>query len=119
MPNQSNNPPSNPAPASSPANWSPASWKSTPFHAPYSYDDQSALTAATSAATDWLRATPSEAGTRPVEGIFGADVFDQRAMRERLPKQTYKSLMLTIEDGERLDPNVADVVASVMKDWAG
>lgn len=77
-----------------------------------------ALTAATTASTEWLSATRSEAGTRPVEEIFGADVFDQRAMRERLPKQTYKSLMRTIEDGERLDPNVADVVASVMKDWA-
>lgn len=77
-----------------------------------------ALTAATNAATDWLKATPSEAGRRPIEEIFGVDVFDQRAMRERLPKQTYKALMLTIENGERLDHNVADVVASVMKDWA-
>jgi glutamine synthetase len=39
-------------------------------------------------------------------------------MRERLPKQTFKALMRTIDEGERLDHNVADVVASVMKDWA-
>ena len=77
-----------------------------------------ALAAATDAATDWLRAMHSSAGQQPLEEIFGADVFDQRAMRERLPKQTYKALMKTIEDGERLDPHIADVVASVMKDWA-
>ncbi len=77
-----------------------------------------ALAAATDAATDWLRATPSAAGQQPVEEIFGSDVFDQRAMRERLPKQTYKELMRTIDDGERLAPQVADVVASIMKDWA-
>ena len=77
-----------------------------------------ALTAATDAATDWHRATPSSAGQQPVEEIFGCDVFDQRAMRERLPKQTYKAFLRTIEEGERLDHNVADVVASVMKDWA-
>ena len=77
-----------------------------------------ALAAATDAATDWLRAQPESAGREPVEEIFGADVFDQRAMRERLPKQTYKALMKTIDDGERLDPQIADVVASVMKDWA-
>jgi glutamine synthetase len=77
-----------------------------------------ALSAATDAATQWLRDMPSSAGTQPVEEIFGADVFDQRAMRERLPKQTYKALLRTIEEGERLDHSVADVVASVMKDWA-
>jgi len=79
---------------------------------------ENALTAAIEAATEWLRVSPSESGTRPVEEIFGVDVFGQRAMRDRLPKQTFKTLMRTIEDGERLDPNVADVVASVMKDWA-
>jgi glutamine synthetase len=77
-----------------------------------------ALTAATDAATDWHRQTPGSAGQQPLEEIFGADVFDQRAMRERLPKQTFKALMKTIDEGHRLDPHIADVVASVMKDWA-
>jgi glutamine synthetase len=65
-----------------------------------------ALAAATDAATDWLRATrPASSGaSNPHEEIFGADVFDQRAMRERLPKQTFKALMKTIDEGERLDP---------------
>ena len=39
-------------------------------------------------------------------------------MKERLPKPVYKSLCKTIEAGEKLDPAIADVVASAMKDWA-
>lgn len=39
-------------------------------------------------------------------------------MKERLPKATYKALKKTIEEGRSLDPAVADVVASAMKDWA-
>lgn len=50
--------------------------------------------------------------------FFGCNVFDDKAMREHLPKAVYKSLRKTIEQGERLDPALADVVASAMKDWA-
>ncbi len=39
-------------------------------------------------------------------------------MRLRLPKSVYKSVVATIEKGAKLDPAVADAVASVMKDWA-
>ncbi len=39
-------------------------------------------------------------------------------MKKRLPKEIFKSLIKTIETGEKLDPTVADVVASAMKDWA-
>ena len=39
-------------------------------------------------------------------------------MKKRLPKAIYKSLMQTIDAGEKLDSTVADVVASAMKDWA-
>ncbi len=39
-------------------------------------------------------------------------------MRKSLPKEIYKSFRQTIEDGLPLDPQVAEVVASVMKDWA-
>ncbi|MBD5640969.1 MAG: glutamine synthetase type III [Desulfovibrio sp.] len=54
---------------------------------------------------------------RPAE-IFGSNVFDDRVMRERLPRKVYKSLRKTIEYGERMDPGIADTVAAVMKDWA-
>jgi glutamine synthetase len=80
---------------------------------------EDALTAATNAATEWHRITHDTQRLRePLESIYGADVFDLRAMRERLPKQTFKALLRTIDGGEPLDHAVADVVASVMKDWA-
>lgn len=50
--------------------------------------------------------------------VFGANVFSTKVMKERLPKTVSKSLMKTIEGGEKLDPSVADVVAVAMKDWA-
>ncbi|MET0389573.1 MAG: glutamine synthetase III [Polyangiales bacterium] len=52
------------------------------------------------------------------EELFGADVFGLAAMKAHLPKHVYKSVKRTIETGETLDPNVADVVAAAMKDWA-
>ncbi|MGB8453524.1 MAG: glutamine synthetase III [Anaerocolumna sp.] len=50
--------------------------------------------------------------------IFGIDVFSEATMIERLPKKTYAALKKTIQNGEDLDPAVADVVANAMKDWA-
>ena len=50
--------------------------------------------------------------------IFGNDVFNDATMKERLPKKTYQALKKTIENGEDLDPSVAEVVANAMKDWA-
>ena len=53
-----------------------------------------------------------------VAEIFGKNVFNDTAMKERLPKSVYKKLKQTIEDGAELDPSIADVVAHAMKDWA-
>ncbi len=53
-----------------------------------------------------------------MEEIFGINVFNDAVMRQRLPKETYKALHKTIDDGRRLDPEVASVVANAMKDWA-
>ena len=53
-----------------------------------------------------------------IQKIFGSYVFNDRVMRERLPKDTYKALKKTITDGKRLDASITNVVASVMKDWA-
>ena len=49
---------------------------------------------------------------------FGCMVFDDRAMRARLPGWVYDSLKETIEAGRPLNQNVADEVATAMKDWA-
>jgi glutamine synthetase len=50
--------------------------------------------------------------------LFGANVFGDKEMKDRLPKSVYKGLQRTIRDGEKLDPTVADSVAQAMKDWA-
>ncbi len=50
--------------------------------------------------------------------IYGSNVFNDTVMRERLPKETYKSLRKTISEGAELDSSIADVVANAMKDWA-
>jgi len=50
--------------------------------------------------------------------IFGSTVFSDAVMQERLPKPIYKKLKKTISEGLPLDPEVAEVVACVMKDWA-
>ena len=50
--------------------------------------------------------------------LYGSMVFNEHVMRERLPSATFRSLMATMYDGAPLDPEVAHVVASVMKDWA-
>ncbi len=53
-----------------------------------------------------------------VPGMFGSMVFNDDVMRERLPKEVYKSLTKTIATGGMIDASVADVVANAMKDWA-
>lgn len=49
---------------------------------------------------------------------FGSLVFGPTVMRERLPAETYNSLMRTINEGKDLDIEVANVVANAMKEWA-
>ena len=53
-----------------------------------------------------------------VPDIFASMVFNDDAMRERLPKDVYKSLRKTIDNGKDLDITVANAVANAMKDWA-
>ena len=56
-------------------------------------------------------------GEAPGE-VFGVNVFSKSVMQKRLPKSVFKSVIATIERSEKLDPLVADAVASAMKDWA-
>ena len=53
-----------------------------------------------------------------VTAIFGERVFNLPTMRERLPKDTYEALIKTINEGSKLDYEVAEVVAKAMKEWA-
>ena len=53
-----------------------------------------------------------------IPDIFASQVFSEDVMRERLPKDVYKSLINTIDNGKEIDASIADVVAGAMKDWA-
>ena len=53
-----------------------------------------------------------------VKKIFGSNVFNDAVMKERLPKAAYKKMKATIDAGAELDPEVADIVAHEMKEWA-
>ena len=57
-------------------------------------------------------------GKHPFRDLFGENVFSDEVMRARLPENTYKALKKTISKGAPLDPNIADVVATAMKEWA-
>ena len=50
--------------------------------------------------------------------MFGSLVFNESVMKQRLPSDVFKSVKKTIEEGKSLDPEVANVVANEMKDWA-
>ncbi|PKM52415.1 MAG: glutamine synthetase type III [Firmicutes bacterium HGW-Firmicutes-7] len=50
--------------------------------------------------------------------VFGSNVFSDVVMKERLPKDIYKALKRTVDNGELLKLEVANVVANSMKDWA-
>ncbi|MDQ3388260.1 MAG: glutamine synthetase III [Gemmatimonadota bacterium] len=77
------------------------------------------------AATRWEsthREAPKERRGAPppmnIEEIFGESTFGLSEMRSRLPKQIYRALISTIEQGTELDAPVADAVALAMKEWA-
>ena len=67
----------------------------------------------------------SDRGTVPAEpqgakvlDYFAEDVFDIEKMAEHLPKSTFKKLVATINGMQPLDPDIADEVATAMKEWA-
>ena len=53
-----------------------------------------------------------------VTEIFGSKVFNDETMKERLPKDAYKALKKTVEEGRPLDRDLANVIAHAMKEWA-
>ena len=55
---------------------------------------------------------------KTVSDYFGSLVFDDRVMRATLSADVYKSLKKTIDEGASLNNDVANAVASAMKDWA-
>lgn len=55
---------------------------------------------------------------KDIPNMFGSMVFNDEVMRSRLPKDTYKALKRTMDQGKHLKLDIANVVASAMKDWA-
>ena len=53
-----------------------------------------------------------------VSEIFGCNVFNESVMQARLPKAVFKSLKKTMAEGKEVSKEIADVVATAMKDWA-
>lgn len=61
----------------------------------------------------------SEGAKNPfVVDYYGENVFNDSVMRARLPKTTYKLLKKSIDEAKPINPEIADVVATAMKDWA-
>lgn len=61
---------------------------------------------------------PLDFSKTPSKELFGANVFSDNVMKQRLPEKVYKALRRTIEFGEKLDCSMADIVAAAMRDWA-
>ncbi len=55
---------------------------------------------------------------KAIPELFGSMVFNEAVMKDRLPKETFKSLKSTIEKGEPLNSDIANIVANAMKEWA-
>ena len=53
-----------------------------------------------------------------VTELFGQNVFDEETMRERLPKDTFRELQKTTQEGKPLNIKIANAVAHAMKSWA-
>lgn len=53
-----------------------------------------------------------------LEALWTADVFTLNKMQASLPKDVFKSLKSTIQNGGKLDVSLAGIVATAMKDWA-
>ena len=49
---------------------------------------------------------------------FGSLTFNEEVQRARLPKDVFRALRRATAHGESIDPSVADIIASALKDWA-
>ena len=53
-----------------------------------------------------------------MDELFGIDVFSKKVMKQMLSAAVYKRVEETISEGKKLDREIADEVASAMKNWA-
>ena len=66
----------------------------------------------------WTTGHKSATASRKPTEEFGSLTFNDEAQRARLPKDVYRALRRAVAQGEPIDPVVADIVASALKDWA-
>jgi len=65
-----------------------------------------------------VRNAVPHAAQRKATDEFGSLTFNEETQRARLPKDVFRALRRSIAHGESLDPSIADIVASALKDWA-
>jgi glutamine synthetase len=62
--------------------------------------------------------TAAAAAVRRITDEFGSLTFNEEVQRARLPKDVFRALRRSIAHGEPIEPSVADIIASALKDWA-
>src|SRR6476620_2874494 len=65
-----------------------------------------------------LSQRPVTAATKKMTDEFGSLTFNDEVQRARLPKDVYRALRSAVAHGDPIDANVADTIASALKDWA-
>ncbi|MEY4355581.1 MAG: hypothetical protein RLZZ89_649 [Cyanobacteriota bacterium] len=65
-----------------------------------------------------LRGSYPAETAKPLDELWGKNVFTLEKMKKALPKEEFKLVQRTIREGGKLDPCVANAVAQAMKDWA-
>jgi len=78
----------------------------------------SALQDATKGIIEWGQSVAKPQPRPKATEIFGSLTFNDDVQRRRLPRDAYKALRRTMTQGQPLDPSIADVIATAMKDWA-
>jgi glutamine synthetase len=74
--------------------------------------------AAIKSISEWSLNTRPQGAPRRATEEFGSRTFNEEVQRARLPKDIFRALRRAIAHGEPIEPQVADIVASALKDWA-
>ena len=61
---------------------------------------------------------PRPASQKKITEEFGSLTFNEEVQRARLPKDVYRALRRAVAQGEAIEPHIADIIASALKDWA-
>jgi glutamine synthetase len=77
-----------------------------------------AMGAAIKSISDWSMHARTQPASRRATDEFGSRTFNEEVQRARLPKDIFRALRRAIAHGEAIEPQVADIVASALKDWA-